>query len=51
MLLRAPEKVRREVDVFHPQGKGVAALAERVRKSFDPKAVLNRGRTRRGVFA
>jgi glycolate oxidase FAD binding subunit len=51
MLLRAPEEVRREVDVFHPQGKGVAALAERVRKSFDPKAVLNRGRTRRGVFA
>jgi glycolate oxidase FAD binding subunit len=51
MLLRASEEVRREVDVFHPQGEGVAALAERVRKSFDPKAVLNRGRTRRGVFA
>jgi glycolate oxidase FAD binding subunit len=51
MLLRASEEVRREVDVFHPQGEGVAALAERVRKSFDPKAVLNCGRTRRGVFA
>jgi glycolate oxidase FAD binding subunit len=51
MLLRASEEVRREVDVFHPQGEGVSALAERVRKSFDPKAVLNRGRTRRGVFA
>jgi glycolate oxidase FAD binding subunit len=49
-LLRASEEVRREVDVFHPQGAGLAALAERVRKSFDPKAVLNRGRMRRGVF-
>ena len=51
MLLRAPEPVRREVDVFHPQGTGVAALAERVRKSFDPKGIFNRGRMRRGVFA
>jgi glycolate oxidase FAD binding subunit len=50
-LLRASEEVRREVDVFHPQGAGLGALAERVRKSFDPKAVLNRGRMRRGALA
>ena len=46
-LLRAPEQVRRHVDVFHPQPSGLAALAERVRHSFDPKNILNRGRMRR----
>jgi glycolate oxidase FAD binding subunit len=51
MLLRATEAIRREVDVFHPQGAGLAALAERVRLSFDPKGILNRGRMRRGVLA
>jgi glycolate oxidase FAD binding subunit len=47
MLLRAPEQVRRHVDVFHPRPSGLAALAERVRHSFDPKNILNRGRMRR----
>jgi glycolate dehydrogenase FAD-binding subunit len=46
-LLRASEAVRRSVDVFHPQTSGVAALAERVRQSFDPKSILNRGRLKR----
>ena len=50
-LLRASEAVRREVDVFHPQSGGVAALSERVRLSFDPKGILNRGRMRRGGLA
>jgi glycolate oxidase FAD binding subunit len=50
-LLRASEQVRREVDVFHPQAKGLAALGERVRLSFDPKTILNRGRLRRGEAA
>jgi glycolate oxidase FAD binding subunit len=48
-LLRAPEKVRRQIDVFHPQEGGLAGLSERVRSSFDPKAILNRGRMRRGT--
>jgi glycolate oxidase FAD binding subunit len=47
-LLRASENVRREVDVFHPQQAGLGALGERVRHSFDPKHILNRGRMRRG---
>ena len=47
-LLRASEEVRRNVDVFHPQPAGLAALGERVRRSFDPKGVLNRGRMIRG---
>jgi glycolate oxidase FAD binding subunit len=42
-LLRALEAVRNEVDVFHPQATGLAALNERVRASFDPKVILNRG--------
>jgi glycolate oxidase FAD binding subunit len=47
-LIRASDEVRRHVDVFHPQPEGLAALSERVRHSFDPKNILNRGRLRRG---
>jgi glycolate oxidase FAD binding subunit len=43
-LIRAAEPVRRTVEVFHPQPAGLAALGERVRQSFDPKHILNRGR-------
>ncbi|MGH6753679.1 MAG: 2-hydroxy-acid oxidase, partial [Bradyrhizobium sp.] len=49
MLVRASELVRRHVDVFHPQSAGVAALSERVRLSFDPRNILNRGRLMRAV--
>jgi glycolate oxidase FAD binding subunit len=47
-LLRASEQLRANVDVFHPQQAGLAALGERVRHSFDPKNILNRGRLTRG---
>ncbi|ANW06067.1 FAD-binding protein [Bradyrhizobium icense] len=50
-LIRAPEATRRNVDVFHPQSGGVAALSERVRNSFDPKIILNRGRMVKGSAA
>ncbi len=50
-LLRAADAVRSEVDVFHPQASGLAALNERVRTSFDPKAILNRGRMKRDKSA
>ena len=43
-LIRASEEIRRNVDVFHPQAGGLAALSQRVRHSFDPKLILNRGR-------
>jgi glycolate oxidase FAD binding subunit len=46
-LLRASVEVRRNVDVFHPQQGGLAALSERVRRSFDPRNILNRGRMTR----
>jgi glycolate oxidase FAD binding subunit len=51
MLLRGPDETRRMVDVFHPQQDGLAALGERVRHSFDPKNILNRGRMRREFAA
>ena len=47
-LIRASEDVRRAVDVFQPQAAWLAALGERVRASFDPRSVLNRGRMIRG---
>jgi glycolate oxidase FAD binding subunit len=47
MLLRAPSEVRSRIDVFHPASSGVAALSERLRQSFDPKGILNRGRMTR----
>jgi glycolate dehydrogenase FAD-binding subunit len=48
MLLRAPDEVRQQVDVFQPASEGVRALSERVRQGFDPKGILNRGRMIRG---
>jgi glycolate oxidase FAD binding subunit len=47
-LIRASEQIRRHVDVFHPQQDGLAALGERVRRGFDPRNILNRGRMIRG---
>jgi glycolate oxidase FAD binding subunit len=47
-LIRAPDDVRRSIDVFHPQPAGLAALSERIRNSFDPRTILNRGRMLRG---
>jgi glycolate oxidase FAD binding subunit len=44
LLIRASEQTRRTIDVFHPQTAGVAALSQRVRHSFDPTIILNRGR-------
>jgi glycolate oxidase FAD binding subunit len=50
-LIRATEQIRRNVAVFHPQASGLASLSERVRHSFDPKNILNRGRMIRGTAA
>ena len=43
-LIRAPEAVRAAVPVFQPQSPALAALAQRVKESFDPKALFNPGR-------
>jgi len=46
-LIRGSDELRRLIDVFHPQPAALAALSERVRFSFDPRRILNRGRLAR----
>jgi len=48
-LIRAPIAVRAAVAVFEPQDAALAALTRRVKESFDPAGVLNRGRMYAGV--
>jgi len=43
-LIRAELSVRRAVPVFQPEPPALAALSRRVKASFDPLAILNRGR-------
>jgi glycolate oxidase FAD binding subunit len=43
-LIRAPQAARASVPVFHPQPAALAALARRVKESFDPKRLFNPGR-------
>lgn len=43
-LVRANEKARSSVPVFQPQPTALAALASRVKESFDPKDLFNPGR-------
>jgi glycolate oxidase FAD binding subunit len=43
-LLRGAPALRTAVPVFQPQVPALAALSRRVKESFDPKRVLNRGR-------
>jgi glycolate oxidase FAD binding subunit len=46
-LIRASDIMRERIDVFHPLEAGVAALTARVKASFDPSDILNRGRLTR----
>jgi glycolate oxidase FAD binding subunit len=48
-LIRAPAALRAAVPVFHPQEGALGALTVRVKESFDPNGVLNRGRMWAGV--
>ncbi|WP_062229408.1 glycolate oxidase subunit GlcE [Aureimonas frigidaquae] len=43
-LIRAPLEARMAVPVFQPQPPALAALAERLRRQFDPAEILNPGR-------
>jgi glycolate oxidase FAD binding subunit len=43
-LIRASDALRASVPVFQPQARQVAALSARVKESFDPKRLFNRGR-------
>jgi glycolate dehydrogenase FAD-binding subunit len=48
-LMRADQATRAAVPVFHPQPSALAALTKRVKESFDPLRLLNRGRLRPDV--
>jgi glycolate oxidase FAD binding subunit len=43
-LIRASAELRRQVPVFQPQESALARLSARVKDSFDPRRILNRGR-------
>lgn len=44
MLFKAPDDLKLEIPVFHPEPKALAALTARVRGAFDPERILNPGR-------
>jgi len=44
MLVRASESMRRAVPALHPQPSALAAIEQRVRRSFDPDGVFETGR-------
>jgi glycolate oxidase FAD binding subunit len=43
-LIKGSAALRRAVPVFEPQPPALAALAARVKDSFDPRHILNPGR-------
>jgi glycolate oxidase FAD binding subunit len=43
-LVRGPEDLRARIAVFQPEAPALARLSARVKDSFDPKRILNRGR-------
>jgi len=43
-LVRGADALRAAVPVFQPQAPALAALSRRVKESFDPQRILNRGR-------
>lgn len=45
-LVRATKTVRTSTPVFQPQPPALAALTARIKTSFDPEKILNRGRMR-----
>jgi glycolate oxidase FAD binding subunit len=43
-LIKGSPELRRSVPVFEPQPPPLAALAGRIKESFDPRRLLNPGR-------
>ena len=43
-LIKTPDEVRRQVEMFQPQPAPLARLTARIKESFDPGRVLNPGR-------
>ena len=48
-LVKASPGLRRAVPVFEPQPPALAALSRRVKDAFDPRHILNPGRTVEGI--
>lgn len=48
-LWHGPAAFRAEADVFHPQSAALKMLTRRVKTSFDPQAIFNRGRMYRDI--
>lgn len=48
-LIRAPETVRQEVDVFQPQSPALERLSRGLKQVFDPMGLLNPGRMYQGL--
>lgn len=44
MLFKAPDDLKSETPVFHPEPGALAALTSRVHDAFDPQRILNPGR-------
>lgn len=44
MLFKAPDDLKSDIPVFHPEPGALATLTTRIRDAFDPERILNPGR-------
>ena len=49
MLMRSSEKLRQNINIFHPPQSGLMKLTKKLKNNFDPHAILNPGRMYKGV--
>lgn len=48
-LVRAPERMRETVPVFHPESPALARINAKIKENFDPEGILNPGRLMPGT--
>ena len=48
-LVRAPERMRETVPVFHPESPALARINAKIKENFDPEGILNPGRLTPGT--
>ncbi len=49
ILMRGNERLRQNIDVFHPPKTGIMKLSKKLKTAFDPYAILNPDRMYKGV--